>query len=270
MTTMDWMIILPYGVLVSALGTLVGLGGGVFIVPLLVMAFDVPLKVAIPAVSFCLFPSSVLSSVFNYRRKLIDYNAAVSLEIPAIFGAIAGAALITMLPIVPLEIMFALFTAYMGIRILRKPPEGDTGIWHRINRIKPVIQRQRGELVYQTGIPAMGLFGGFSGLIAGMFGVGGGIIKTPVMLRIFRMPPRMATATAIFTIMFTSATATFSHWKLGNMNWELALPMSTSFFTGSLLANSFGTKIRSELLVTLLGIALMAASISILLHVFWM
>jgi uncharacterized membrane protein YfcA len=269
MTYTDWMIILPCGMVVSALGTLVGLGGGVFIIPLLVMGFDVPLKTAIPAVTFCLFPSAVLSSLFNYRRKLIDYGAAISLEVPALIGAVAGATLASLLPVAPLEIMFSGFIAYMGRRILRKAPEGDTGIWHRINRIPPVVKRQRGELVYLTGVPALGLFGMFSGLIAGLFGVGGGIIKTPVMLRIFRMPPRMASATAIFMIMFTSAIASVSHWRLGTMSWELALPLSTSFLAGSLVANSFGGKLRSELLEKLLGATLIAASAAIMAHVIW-
>jgi uncharacterized membrane protein YfcA len=69
--------------------------------------------------------------------------------------------------------------------------------------------------------------------------------------------------------MFTSAVASVSHWQLGNMSWDLALPLSTSFLVGSLIANSFGGKLKSDLLEKLLGATLIAASATIIVHVIW-
>jgi uncharacterized membrane protein YfcA len=265
MTPLEWTLICTAGLGVSALGTIVGLGGGVFMVPILVAGFGVPLKVAIPAVTVCIFPSSLLTTFFNARRRRIDYRAAIGLEIPSLIGAVTGAALIDVVAVGPLQGAFALFVAFMGVRILRKPPEGDGGVWHRINSLPPCIYHRRGELTYHTGVPALGLFGFASGLVAGLFGVGGGIIKTPVMLRIFRMPAQMAVATAIFTIVFTSATAATTHWRHGNMDWGLALPMSASFLVGSLLANTFGAGLKSELLERIMGLTMLAAAAIMLL-----
>lgn len=263
-----WLVVVPFGILVSALGTLVGLGGGVFIVPLLVLAFDVPLKMAVTAVTFSLFPSALLSTVFNTRRKHIDYFAGVSLEIPTIGGAILGAYLTKILPVKPLEILFGFFLIYMAVRMLKKSTPSDNSILRRLNRIPPVFHKTRDGHDYHIGVPAIALFGSISGVLAGLFGIGGGIIKTPVMLRIFKMPVRRATATSMFMITFTSAVASFSHWKMGTMNWAIALPLGASFFCGSLLANSWGEKLRSSGLEKLLGYTLLAAAAAIIVHTF--
>jgi len=229
-------------------------------VPILVTGFGIPLKIAIPAVTLCIFPASLLTSVFNHRRGRIDYHAAIGLEIPTVFGAVAGAALTASAPVGILQACFAVFVALMGYRFLKKAPPGDGGFWQKVNNIPPVIYRRRGELTYHTGVPALGLFGFTAGLMAGLFGVGGGIVKTPVMVRIFRMPAQMAAATAISSIVVTSATAGFTHWSHGNMDWALALPMSVSFLVGSLAANTFGAGLRSEFLEKMMGLSMLAAA----------
>ena len=262
-----WAVIIPYGMLASSLGTLVGLGGGAFVVPMLVLVFGVPLKMAVVAVTFSLFPSALLSTIFNIRRKNIDYFAGISLEIPTIFGAILGAYLTKILPVRPMEILFGFFLFYIGARLLRKREPSQDGLLLQINKIPPVFHRTQAGHSYSMGIPALGIFGLISGLIAGLFGVGGGIVKTPVMLRVFKMPMKRATSTSIFMIMFTSATATFSHWKMGSMNWAVALPIGASFFCGSFIANYWGNKLKSTFLEKLLGYLVIAAAFAVLIHV---
>lgn len=261
-----WCFILPYGVFVSALGTLVGLGGGAFVVPVLILGFGVPLKMAVTAVTFSLFPSALLSTFFNVRRKNIDYFAGITLEIPTLVGTVIGAYLTKILPVRPLELLFCGFLLYMGSRLIKKPKKEQEGLLIKMNRIPPVVEKTRDGVSYLMGVPAIGFFGTLSGILAGLFGIGGGVIKTPVMLRIFKMPLKRATSTAIFMITFTSAMASFSHWKLGTMNWAIALPLGASFFCGSFVANSWGNRFKSETLEKLLGFALAAAALSLGIH----
>lgn len=263
-----WILIIPYGIFVSALGTTVGLGGGAFVVPLLVLGFNVPLKIAVAAVTFSLFPSALLSTIFNIKRKHIDFFAGIALEIPTIIGAVLGAMLSKVLPVRPLELMFGILLIYMSIRMLKKPDPLKEGILVKFNKLPPIVNRKKDGHSYSMGIPALGVFGVFAGILAGLFGIGGGIIKTPIMLRIFRMPARKATSTAIFMITFTSATASYSHWKFGTMDWSIALPLGASFFCGSFLANSFGEKIKSQTLEKILSYTLIAAAFAIMFHAF--
>lgn len=267
LTLTEWAIVFPIGVFFSCLGTLVGLGGGIFMVPVLVLAFAVPLKTAIAVITFCLFPSALLSTFFNARAKQIDYFAGVSLEIPTIIGALTGAALSNVLPVRPLETMFAILVAIMGVKIFRAKVTTEKTNWlQKINNIPPVLSHEAYGVSYKAGLPAIGIFGLFSGILAGLFGIGGGIIKTPVMLKIFKMPARRATSTALFMIVFTSATAAFSHWQKGRLDWNIALPLGAAFFTGSLIGNNVVGKVKAQTLEKTLGFVMIAASIAIIVH----
>ncbi len=267
-TPADWALIIPSGAAISALGTLVGIGGGVFMVPILVLVLGVPLKAAVPAVTLCMFPSALLSSLFNARRGLIDYRAAAALEFPTLFGAVAGAALTAVLPVRPLEAIFAVFVGWMASRFIRPLRTAGPSLVERFNHCRPVWRRPMANGgSYTIGVPAVLSFGFVSGLMAGLFGVGGGVIKTPVMLKIFRMPPRHATATALFMIVFTSATGSISHWRLGNLDWHLALPLCVGFTAGSLIGNTFGQRLKNEALPKLLGYTLALASLTMLARV---
>lgn len=262
-----WIIALSGGLFFSTLGTLVGLGGGIFMIPLLVLLLGVPLKTAIAVTTFCLIPSALLSTFYNARAKHIDYFAGIALEIPTILGAILGALLINVLPVRPLETLFAGLVTVMGVRILRgRPANQKAGLIERLNNIPPVVTQKTEHGHYHAGLVALTLFGGFSGLLAGLFGIGGGIIKTPVMLKIFKMPARRATATALFMIVFTSATAAFSHWQQGRLDWSLALPLASSFLVGSFVGNQIVGRIKARTLEKTLGSVMMAAAVAILVH----
>jgi hypothetical protein len=136
----------------------------------------------------------------------------------------------------------------------------------KVNQIPPVIERSNGQLSYKAGVPALGFFGMLSGVLAGMFGIGGGIIKTPVMLKIFRMPARRATATALFMMVFTTSTAAFSHWQAGRLDWNLALPLGAAFFCGSFIGNKLAGKAPQGVVEKILGSVLILAAITLVIH----
>ncbi len=252
-------IALPIALTVSTLGTLAGIGGGVFMVPLLVYGFNIPLKEAIAAITFCLLPAALLSTYFNARLKNIDYFAGITLEIPTIIGAIGGAILINHLPVLPLKILFCGLIFFMAQKMLSQSRQ-ESSLAVKLNSIPPLVKRKD----YSVSLSALSFFGLFSGVIAGLFGIGGGIVKTPVMIHIFKMPPKRATATALFMIVFTSLTASISHWSFGRLHWDLALPISVGFLAGSLLGNRINTKIPPERIKLILGWMMLLAGIFIL------
>ena len=261
LTELQLLIAVPIAIIVSTLGTLAGIGGGVFMVPLLVIGFDIPLKEAIAAITFCLLPAALLSTFFNARIKTIDYFAGITLEIPTIIGAIAGAMLINHLPIIPLKILFSVLIFFMASKMLFNK-KNNNPLTTKFNALPPMLVRKD----YSVSLSAIGFLGVFSGVIAGLFGIGGGIVKTPVMIHIFKMPPKKATATALFMIVFTSLTASISHWTYGRLNWGLALPIASAFFVGSLLGNQLNKKMSADKIKLILGWMMLFAGIFILLH----
>src|SRR5574342_289011 len=91
--------------IVSAFGTVVGFGGGVFMVPILTLMFHIPIQLAIGCVILALFPSATISTVHNFHRGTIDFVVGILLEIPTIIGTILGAWLTSYLPTWQLELL---------------------------------------------------------------------------------------------------------------------------------------------------------------------
>jgi uncharacterized membrane protein YfcA len=267
LTLSQWALALPLGVLFSAVGTLVGLGGGIFMVPLLVLVFGVPFKTAVAVATFCIVPACLLSTAFNMHRRQIDYSAGFALEIPSVIGAIAGAALITLLPVRPMELVFAIVAALLASKVLGGASDNaDAGWLDRINQIPPALERHGSRGTYKVGIPAIGVVGFVAGIFAGLFGLGGGVFKTPALVRLFQMPTRTATATALFTMVFTGTAASMSHWLHGRLDWHLALPLAAAFLVGALIGNQFAGTIRSRTVELILGIVLGFAAVAVALH----
>ena len=81
---MQIILIFLCGVLFSAFGTVIGFGGGIFIIPVLIIFFHVPINIAVGSVILALFPGSLISTYFNFKAKKIDYLAGIYLEVPTI------------------------------------------------------------------------------------------------------------------------------------------------------------------------------------------
>lgn len=234
----------------SFLGTLVGLGGGVFMVPLLVLLAGFPLPMAVGSVAMALFPSALISTISNARLKAIDYPAAIKLEIPTVFGAWLGAYLTSVLPVRPLEFLFAGFILFMAWRMHHK---GETNKFvARFNNL-----------------PGITFMGGLSGVLAGLFGVGGGILKTPVLLKVFQLPAKRAAATSLAMIMVTAIVSSAKHWQLGHID-ERAYPVVIGFAAGSIVGNLFGKKIADDKIQTILSVAMAMAAIAVLVHAIYL
>lgn len=253
---------------VSAVGTIAGFGGGVFIVPVMVIAFGIDAKIAIGVTALSLLPSSLLSTYWNMGKKAVDFRLMWMLEIPTMIGAVGGAALTSLVPQKPLELIFAAFLILLGRSVLVTSTRA--GVFSRmiaaLNGYPPAVRRPE----YSVSLWAASLFGGLSGLLAGMFGIGGGVLKTPIMIKVFNVPVRTATATALCMIVFTSATSGFTHWSLGHVEYPLLAAGAGGFLFGAVLGHRFSRKMKDHTLKRVIAWSIMSAGIAVLLHVVWM
>lgn len=270
-------LIMISGFFVSGFGTMIGFGGGVFMIPILVILFHLKMHFAIGAVVVSLFPAALIASAFNLRQGLVDPVAALWLEIPTMIGAVAGAYLTSLLSVQILEIAFSLFLCYVAFKMFRSQSSTSTsstdpksgGFVSYLNGKGPCLERTRGGATYKIGAPAAIFFGGTAGLLAGLFGIGGGFLKTPIMIRIFRMPAKIAVATALFMIVFTSLVATITHLKLGHVHWDLALPLTTGFILGAIVGNLIKHKFSDHNTERMIAFGLALAALSTLAHAIW-
>ena len=257
--------------LVSSFGTIVGFGGGVFMIPILVIIFNVPINIAVGSVIFALFPAAIISSYFNIKEKKVDYKAGITLEIPTMVGTVIGALFTKILPLKLVEIGFSIIICLVGIFNVRTAGDVDQvnrkeSIFYKLNSIGPGIIRRTKYGAYKMSFLLSGLFGMVSGIIAGFLGIGGGFMKTPIMVNVFNLHPAVATSTALFMIMFTSLTGSISHYILGNIHFRYAAPIVLGFIIGAFAGNFWGLKVNGKLLKIYIGAGLILAALSVFIY----
>jgi len=270
---MQVILIFLFGVLFSAFGTLVGFGGGIFMIPVLIIFFHVPINIAVGSTILALFPGALISTYFNFKKKKIDYTAGLYLEVPTIIGTVLGSLLTSILPLFILKIIFSFFISLVGIYTFQKGKKeklmmSKNNIFFKLNKIGPRIIRRTEFGAYRISILLALIFGLMAGMMAGLFGIGGGFLKTPVMINVFGIPPTIAAATALFMIVFTSLTGSVSHYMLGHINFTYSLPIVGGFIVGAFVGNHFNLKISEKTLARLIGFGLLLAGATVLLNAF--
>jgi len=191
----------------GGLGALVGVGGGVVLVPLLHLAFGLPLPV-VAAVSLCsVIATSTGASSAYVRDGRCDVRLGMQLELFTVAGAIAGSLVAPRLPAHVLQIVFGLVTLPVVRSMLRKPPAEEAEAPHEVKRL---------PLGYAASFGA--------GALSGTLGIGGGAIKVPVMNLAMGVPFKVATATSNFMIGVTAAASVFIYAARGLIDLQVAVP----------------------------------------------
>lgn len=267
----EFLLIVALGILVSSFGAVVGFGGGIFMVPILIIAFGFPIDLAIGSVMLALVPSSLISTYFNFRNQTIDFVAGTMLQVPTIAGTIGGALLVSSIPVKPLQYIFAAFVLTIGLVMLRSATSrkgNKKNFFYKLNTLQPVMIRKNRVVksAYRLSFSVVAFFGMLSGVLAGLFGVGGGFMQTPVMIKIFKIPPRVATSTSLFVIALTSTVGSISHYALGHIEWPYTAPVFLGFALGAFIGRFFTARIQKTTLERAIGIGLLLAAIGVLVN----
>ena len=267
---MQYFLLIIISIVVSSFGTLVGFGGGVFMIPILVIGFGVPINIAVGSVIIALLPSSIIATYFNYKNHTIDYLSGIYLEIPTIVGTLLGSLLTAVIPIFISRIAFSVFLISFSsytlfiFRVNHHTVNSRKSFFTRLNKFGPGIIRKTSYGTYRMSYAILIFFGMLAGIGAGYFGIGGGFLKTPILLDVFNVPPHIASATALFMIIFTSLTGSASHYLLGHLHLHYSIPIIIGFSIGSFATKIFHTKISQKYLRELIFMGLLLAGVSML------
>lgn len=267
---MTYFLIILIALLLSGYGALVGFGGGVFIVPILILVFHYPIEYAIGAVTLSLVPSALLTTVLNNKHGFVDYKTGLVLELPTIFGVVLGSMLVSVLPTKALQYVFVVVIAFVGLSFFKKKKETEgEGFLKRLNNHQPnyVKKDNEGNVLYKINYFIATGFGLFAGALAGLLGIGGGFLKTPIMIKVFRIPAKIAAGTTLFMIIITSITSSVSHYLLGHMKMHYVIPVVIGFVIGPFLGVRLKKKMAVERLEKLIGISLVLASCLMLVNI---
>lgn len=187
------------GVFVGLVSGLIGIGGCFIMVPAQYWVYttagvtsDVAIKLAFGTNLVVVLATSVSSSLGHSRKGAVFWRAGIILGISGAFGAVIGATIATQLPGDVLKIIFGTALLASGVRMLTaKPPKIDDGIADR-----PLLWAA-------LGFPL--------GIVAGISGIGGGILMIPVMVTVLRFDMHRAVGTSTALMIFTSAGGVFGY-----------------------------------------------------------
>ena len=263
-----FLLIMIISLLIGMLGILAGFAGGVLLVPILVVFFKQPLPIVIGSVAMSLILPSITATLQAKKKGEVLFLFAIIFEIPTAIGAEIGTHLTVKLPPIFLYILFALLALIVGHNMLtrksQKNPRGgkieENSFFKKIN-IGPKLVFKKEEATIEASILLIILSGLFIGLIAGMLGIGGGWLKTPLMVIAFGFPEAMATATAIFMIAITTTVSGITHYLLGNTSLELVAPLTTGLTIGALIGRKLKDRMNNQQIRKIIGFSLLLISL---------
>ena len=263
-----WLFAVSVGA--SALGGMLGMAGGIFIVPVLTIFGHVEIHTAICASIVSVIASSCSSAAPFLESRLTNIRLAIVLETATTLGALTGVFLIGIVPVSYLYFLFAVVLLVSAKQMLARRGEPEaandadhSGRWTTtlgLHSSYPDRQSER-HVAYQVQRLPMGMslmYG--AGLISALLGIGSGVLKIPAMDTALRLPIKVSSATSNFMIGVTAAASAGAYFMRGDIVPAVAGPVALGAVVGSVLGAkilmaSSNDKIRLLFVIVLVVLA---------------
>lgn len=244
---------------IAVLASMVGIGGGVFVVPLwLAAGFNF---VAATGASLVMTTALGASAAVVYLRKGLVEPALVFTIGPAAWlvsflaGFFSGH-----LDERLLRIAFGLVLAGFAALLLRQPPAPTAEADRRAPGRWALRREREGQVYFIPLIGAAGA-GALAGLLAGLFGVGGGVIIVPILTLAFRIPIHVAVASSSLLLALTSVFGVGGHAAAGHIDWPPALAAAAAAVVGAQIGARLASRLKPRRLRQLLALVLIMVAI---------
>jgi uncharacterized protein len=235
------LLIFAGAILAGVLGSLVGLGGGVLIVPMLTLAFGLPIQYAIGTSIVAVIATSSGAAAAYVRDHMTNMRVGLFLEMATTIGAISGAFLAGFLAPTSLFLIFGLILLISIIPVLFKigeelPKGVQNDRWASWLHLSGTYPDQRlGETVsYQVTRTPLGLSMMYvAGVLSGLLGIGSGSLKVLAMDTVMRLPMKVSTTTSNFMIGVTAAASAGIYFSRGDIPPLVAAPVALGILLGA-------------------------------------
>lgn len=239
-------------------GSMLGVGGGIFLVPFLTLVLGLDVRVAIATSLIGVIATSSGAASVYVRDRLTNLRLGMFLEVATTSGAILGAfvAAVYLGPVV-LQVVFGIVAVYAALFMLRTregareraalAPE-EPGLAKTLNLSSYYFDPEdRAVYRYRVARPGAGFaVSAVAGALSGLLGVGGGFVKVPAMNVLMRVPMKVAVATSNLMIGVTAAASAFVYYSHGYVQPTLAAVVILGVFLGTLV----GTRVLQRLPAT--------------------
>ena len=268
------MVVVLFVVSVAAgvLGSLVGLGGGVVVVPVLTLLFHVDIRLAIGASIVSVIATSSGAAATYVRERMTNLRAGMFLELATTTGAISGAYLTTVVPTRALFVLFGAVLAYSAFAVFQKR-HGSAVLTTSDDRLANYFalhgsyfdEAEGREVGYKVTGTRLGLAMMYvAGMMSALLGIGSGALKVPAMDLEMHLPMKVSTATSNFMIGVTAAASAGFYFARGQIDPVIAAPVAIGVLGGALLGARVLSRVSSRRIRTLFVVVLVVVAVEML------
>jgi uncharacterized membrane protein YfcA len=267
----DGLLMIGGGIAAGLFGSLLGLGGGILIVPLLTLGFGLALIKAVGVSLVCVIVTSGAAAGVYLERHVANLRLGMTLELFTACGALVGGLVAFLLPERVLQLLFGGLLVYVALTMARRSeparpvddasgdtiddgddpqtvdvPEAAAGAATAADDSLVARMSGPGYRVHRLGFGALGSIG--AGVVSALLGIGGGLIKVPVMHVVMGVPLRVATATSNLMIGITASASAIIYLLRGGIDPYVAAPTAIGVFLGASIGSRAAHRIDIRVL----------------------
>ena len=280
----EWLTLVVVGFITGVFGVLVGAGGGFILVPILRIFFPGIEPAIVSGTVLALVAANSISGAFAYRyMRVVDKRSAYLFAAAAIPGSVIAPFILKQalagLPGI-YDTAFGLILVILAMRLATQ--QFDTGRHSRLARarsrrrsfINPQTLRRR-HITAESGetyryrlheIWAV-LINFVLGFISSFFGIGGGFLRTPILVYAFGFPVQVAVATSIFALSFYTTAGAATHAFLGNIEWfPTFIFTGIGLVTGGQIGARLSGRVRGPWIMRLLMLVILAMGVQLVIQ----
>lgn len=245
--------ILSISLCAGFLGAILGLGGGIIVVPALTLFFDIDIHYAIAASLVSIIATSSGAAASYLKDHLTNLRLAVLLELGTVCGAICGFLISSSINSSYLFFLFGGFLVFTAIMMFRKKEDSISEIdhpWAKELKLGSFYPANDGKLLnYKVANVPLGLSIMYlAGVLSALLGIGSGVFKVIAMDGIMKIPIKVSTATSNFMIGVTAAASAGAYFLRGDIRPDIASPVALGIICGAWIGARIMPKLPTVLI----------------------
>lgn len=257
----------------SILGSMLGLGGGVFIVPLFTLFLGVDPKIAVAASAIAVVTNSVVGSTRHLRNRYVNIRLSMLLEISTALGAIIGALIAVAVSAGFLKALLGVVLLYAAWSMLRgrkveiencaiDEPDALHLMDSFTEKDGRVVRYMPRRVPFGIGASAG------AGVISGMLGIGGGVVQVPMMNLLMKVPLRAAAGSSSFMVGMTAVATAAVFYASGKIDLTVTVPAMIGVLLGSNIGSILTKRLKVDRLVIVFVVVMVYLGASMVLSAF--
>jgi len=255
----EW--ILPLiGFFIATFAAMSGVGGGVFFVPLLTLAYGFSPSNAVGTSLVVMIFGGIGATIVYGRQKRVYFKPALLLAVSTIPGAILGAYLTSVSPGYFLGLVFGVLLIFLAFQLIFT-----SEYFASRNKARRQITCEDECFRNKKRFTIAFCLSFLTGVLSGFLGIGGGTLMIPILLLIVSIPIHVAVGTSMFLVAVTALSGVFQHSILGNIDFTFALLLAAGAFIGALVGAALSIKIAPGKVQLIVAVALLITSVQMIL-----